>query len=283
MNAICTQLSFSAGTGSGDIIERVLRGEIERPENFVVIRAHPGMENGSSNTYARDVHARCLTAGIPYIETGRNLFQAILAIKRSGRTRFDMPPWWTRNRETGSKGRLKQKCTKWCKIGPMDSAMRRWMHVNLGVSMTSKRIGTGICRKWIGFSHDEWHRIKEDKRKYIVIDYPLVNLKITKAGIVGDYLRWGKPLPSRSLCNACFANDVAMFKEMHDNRPDEFWGEAVPVDEAIRDLRCIGVNDECFVSSTLIPLRELAAMNFILPPKVREEADEKCHSGHCFV
>lgn len=283
MSVLCTQLSFSAGTGSGALAELILRGEIERPKNFVMIRAFPGMENGSSNAYARDVEVRCKEAGIPFRTTGRNLFKSILALKASSRTRFDMPPWWTRNRITGKKGRLKQKCTKWCKIGPMDAAMRLWMHENLGISRTTKRLGEGSVEKWIGFSYDEWHRIKEDKRKYISIRYPLIELKLTKAAISGLYLKWGVPLPARSVCNACFANDVATFKDMHDNRPDEFWQEAVLVDEAIRDLRCIAVEDECFVSSTLIPLRELAAMNFVLPPKIQEEADEKCHSGHCFI
>ncbi len=283
MSPICTQLSYSAGTGSHALLSMVLRGELERPKNFVVIRAYPGMENGSSNALARQAETDCKAVGIPFIQTGRNLLQSILALKRSKRTRFDTPSFWTRNRETGKRGRLKQKCTRWAKIAPMDSAMRRWMHANLGVSLSSKRIGEGICEKWIGFSYDEWHRIKEDKRKYITIRYPLIDLKLTKVGLAGWYLARGIPMPARSVCNACFANDVATLKEMHDNRPDEFWNEAVLVDEEIRDLTCIGIRDECFVSSTLIPLRELAAMNFILPAAVREEADEKCHSGHCFI
>lgn len=73
------------------------------------------------------------------------------------------------------------------------------------------------------------------------------------------------------------------FKKMHDERPDEFWNQAVAVDDAIRDLFCVGVKDECFVSSTLIPLRTLAELDFILPDSAREEADQRCHSGHCFV
>ncbi len=64
MNPICTQLSFSAGTGSGVLAEMILRGELDRPKNFVMIRAFPGMENSQSNAYARDIEARCLTAGI---------------------------------------------------------------------------------------------------------------------------------------------------------------------------------------------------------------------------
>lgn len=283
MTAILTQLSFSGGTGSGCIAEMVLRGDIERPKNLIVIRANPGMENSETNRYCEQMAERFKAAGIPYIEVKRNLLKALLALKASGRTRFDLPPFWTRNRETGKKGQLKQKCTKFFKIAPMDAACRQWMHDNLGISKKSKRLGENIVCKWIGFSQDEWMRIKEDGRKYIYYDYPLIDRRITKADITAYYLRNGLKLPPRSVCNACFANDVAYFKQMHDERPDEFWGEAVPVDDAIRDLSCVGVTDECFVSSTLISLRELAAMGFVLPEDVLEVADQKCHSGHCFV
>lgn len=283
MNPICTQLSFSAGTGSGCLAEMVLRGDLERPKNFVVIRAHPGMENGDTNKYCADVAARFAAAGIPYIEVKQDLLRGLLDLKKSGATRFDLPPFWTRNRETGKKGRLLQRCTNWAKIAPMDRALRQWMHDNLGISKVSRNIGENIVCKWIGFSQDEWMRIKEAKQKYVYFDYPLIDRKMTKADIAGYYLKHGLKLPPRSVCNACYANDVAHFKKMHDERPDEFWGEAVAVDEACRDLRCVGVTDECFVSSTLLPLRELAALGFILPGAVVEEADSKCHSGHCFV
>lgn len=261
----------------------VLRGHIERPENFIVIRANPGMENSETNRYCESMSARFQNAGIPYIEVKRNLLRGLLDLKASGKTRFDLPPFWTRNRTTGKRGRLKQKCTKFFKIAPMDAAMRQWMHDNLGISKDSKRLGENILCKWIGFSLDEWMRIKEDRRKYMFYDYPLIDRHMKKADIQRYFALHGITSPPRSVCNACYANDVAHFKKMHDERPDEFWGEAVPVDEAIRDLSCIGVVDECFVSSTLIPLRDLAGMGFVLPTAVQEVADQMCHSGHCFV
>lgn len=284
MNPICTQLSFSGGTGSGCIAEMILRGDIAVPDNFIVIRANPGMENVETNRYCEQTAVRLEAMRIPYIEVKRNLLREILELKASGKkTRFDLPPFWTRNRVTGKRGRLKQKCTRAYKIAPMDRACRQWMHDNLGISKDRKTLGENIVCKWIGFSQDEWTRIKEDSRKYIYYDYPLIDRRMTKADIAAYYRRHGLKRPPRSVCNACYANDVATFKQMHDERPWEFWNQAVPVDDAIRDLYCVGVNDECFVSSTLIPLRDLAAMNFVLPAEVQEAADQACHSGHCFV
>ena len=280
---LCTQLSFSGGTGSGCILEMVLRGDLEKPKNLVVIRADPGMENHETNKYCAAMANRCLLANIPYIEVRRNLLEGLLKLKASGKTRFDLPPFWTRDRVTGKRGRLKQRCTKWAKIAPMDAALRDWMHANLGISRVSRRLGVDTVCKWIGFSKDEWMRIKEAKQVYQFMEYPLIDRGMTKQDIAAYYLRNGLKLPPRSVCNACYANSVGYFKKMHDERPKEFWGEAVAVDEACRDLQCVGVLDECFVSSTLLPLRTLAHLGFVLPKAVVEEADQMCHSGHCFV
>lgn len=283
MTHLVTQLAFSGGTGSGCLAEMLLRGDLERPQNLIIIRANPGMESSETNAYVDYMVPRFQAAGIPYVEVKRDLLKGLLEIKASGVTRFDLPPFWTRNRETGKRGRLQQRCTQWAKIAPMDAALRGWMDENLGISRRSKRIGDKVVCKWIGFSADEWHRIKNPPQKYVEFGYPLIDKSMTKMDVFDYFFSRGCRIPPRSVCNACYANDIGYFKRMYEQRPREFWEEAVAVDEAIRDLRCVGVKDECFVSSTLIPLRELAAMNFVLPAKVKEEADTKCHSGHCFV
>lgn len=280
---LLTVLSFSGGTGSGCIAEMVLNGDLDRPENFIAVRSNPGMENSETIKYCEDVENRLSSIGIPCLLTGENLFEGLLNLKKSGATRFDLPPYWTKNRDTGKRGRLLQKCTNWSKIAPMDRAVREWMHNNLGISRDSKRIGENTVCKWIGFSSDEWHRIKEAKQKYVYFEYPLIDKGVTKSDIVNYYIDHGKVVPPRSVCNACFANDLEHFKNMHDNRPDEFWSQAVPIDELVRDLRCVGVTDEVYVSSTLLPLKQLAEMNFTLPSEVVEQDSEMCHSGHCFV
>ena len=57
-------------------------------------------------------------------------------------------------------------------------------------------------------------------------------------------------------------------------------GSMVRIDEEIRDLTHVGVTDECFVSSTLVPLRVMAAMNF---ENLKDQEMVACHSGHCFL
>lgn len=93
------------------------------------------------------------------------------------------------------------------------------------------------------------------------------------------FIQHGRPVPPRSVCSACYANDVPYFKEMHATRPDN-WAQAVKIDDEIRDLRQFGVEDICYVSSTLLPLRVMAEMNF---ENLQDQDLIACHSGHCFV
>ncbi|MDE2096994.1 MAG: hypothetical protein KGL39_07095 [Patescibacteria group bacterium] len=277
-----TALSFSGGKGSTAVLAMVLDGVLPRPQNFIVCNADPGMENTQTYDYVASYERECVRAGIPFLRTKRNLFEELLLLKFEWtQKRFDTPPLWTRDRKTGKKGRLLQKCTQAYKIAPMDRAIRGWMEACLGVSSKSKRLAPGTLVKYIGFSADEWHRIKETKQKYVAFDYPLINRNIANAGIADYFKNANRPLPPRSVCNACFANDVPYFREMFEQRPTD-WEQAVAIDESVRDLTQIGIKDECFVSSTLVPLRRMAELGF---HNLKDEpgAADGCHSGHCFI
>lgn len=276
---MATALSFSGGAGSSRLLAAVLEAEIPRPENFIVVNSDPGMEDTRTYAVVESYAAECDAAGIPFLRVKRNLYQELLALKASGRTRFDLPPLWTRNRVTGKKGRLLQRCTKEYKIAPMDRVIRAWLDENLGLPRYSRRIGEGTLSRWIGFSNDEWHRIKEAKQKYVSFAYPLIDRKIDRSSFAAWFLSKGRTLPPRSVCSACYANDVPHFKDMHATRPEN-WAQAVAIDEEIRDLRCVGVEDECFVSSTLVPLKIMALMNF---ENLQDQEAVQCHSGHCFI
>jgi hypothetical protein len=275
-----TALSMSGGKQSFALWKMIQLGILARPLNLLVTNAWPGMEATRTRFFVDQVRDECVAMGVPFLQTSAcNLYEDILALKRGELTRLDNPPFWTRNRTTGKRGRLQQSCTPYYKIAPMDRLIRTWMEDNLGVAKNNCRIGANAVRKWIGFSADEIHRIKEPEQVYQFFEYPLIELGWGNKEIMAFYLRHNLPIPPRSVCNACFANDVAHFKTMHAEQPAD-WAQAVAIDDAIRDLTCIGITDECFVSWTLIPLRDLAAAGF---PDIDGEKEELCHSGHCFV
>lgn len=295
---ILTVLSFSGGAQSTCLLWMILHGLIKITGPFIVLNADPGMENSTSYAIVDALESECQKAGIPFIRVKRNLYQEILDLKRDiangVKTRFDNPPYWTKNRITGKRGRLKQCCTKAYKIAPMDRAVRVWLEEKYGISRDSKRLGKNIVRKLIGFSADEVHRINEDDTgvEYSFFDYPLVELGFDKTKVVSYLKENNHPVPQRSVCNACFANGTKELKIMHDERPKD-WEQAVKIDDEIRDLTCIGVEDECFVSWTLLPLRELSK-DFNVGFRLEEESRKKksasldsidsgCQTGFCFV
>jgi hypothetical protein len=103
---------------------------------------------------------------------------------------------------------------------------------------------------------------------------------IDKARAVGYYMQHGIEKPPRSVCVACFANGLSFLEDMYFNRPDD-WDKAVAVDESIRDMSSVGIRQKAFVSSSLVPLKDLPDLNF----KKGEDdyKDHRCNSGVCFV
>jgi hypothetical protein len=281
MNPVLTTLSYSGGKQSHALLEMVLRGHIPRPEPFLVLNADPGMENENSYPVVEAMRQRCEHAGIPFKTAHTSLKHDLLTFKERGLTHLDQPPYWTRNRVTGKKGRLKQKCTPYYKVAAMRRLLRIYLNGQFGTSLVTKRLPP--VETWIGFAADELDRANGCKadRKFVTLRFPLVEMGFTKAKTIGYYLKHGIAEPPPSVCNACFANGLAFLEEMYVHRPDD-WDEAVRVDEAIRDMRQIGIEDECFVSETLIPLREMPALNF-KKDDIQFFREHKCNSGVCFT
>ena len=274
-----TVLPMSGGTQSYALWKLIELGLVDTPTNLVVMNADPGMEATGTKPVVDRCETECAARGVPFLRVKRNLYEDILRLKRGELTRLDNPPFWTKNRKTGKRGRLRQHCTTYYKIAAMDQALRRWMEDHLGVPRNHTRLGANAVRKWLGFSADEIHRIKEPEQEYQYFEYPLIEIGWDKTAVASFFESRGLPVPPRSVCNACFANDVSYFREMHARRRKD-WAQAVAIDDAIRDLSCIGVEDECYVSWTLVPLRDLAKAGF---PEIDGEKEQLCHSGHCFL
>ena len=279
---VITTLSYSGGKQSHALLEMVLSGVIPLPENFIVLNADPGMENSNSYIFIHRMKQRCLEAGIPFLSARSTLLHDLLTFKERGLSRIDNPPYWTRNKGTGKKGRLKQNCTAKYKIAPMRRLLRDYISMKFNVSQKAKR-GIPQVETWIGFSADEQHRANKAKSdvKYITLRYPLIEMGMTKQGVV-DFFRENRLMePPPSVCNACFSNGLTMLRDMYYNRFED-WEMAVKVDESIRDMSSVGVTDEVYVSQSLMPLSELAEKDF-LSGDPEKFMDLRCNSGACFI
>ena len=253
--------------------------EIDR-ESFLVLNANPGMEDGRTMPHVEKMLERARRSGLTAITVeGPNLYRDILHLGEDGKTRLDNPPYWTDRGDGRKEGKLMQKCTRFYKIEPMDRALRVYLQERHGISRTTRRLPVGCVEKWIGFGRNEIQRIKPSGQKYITFRYPLIE-RNTDVKEFFDEIR--QPMPPRSVCNACFSNGLDHYRDMYENRPDD-WAQAVAVDEVVRDWSQIGVKYPVYVRNTLTPLRELAANGFRLPGRENVENDYSCDSGYCFL
>lgn len=271
-------LNFSGGKQSSMLAWLAIRGEIDRPD--VMLSANPGMEGQSTLDYVAWVQREANKVGIPaYTVKGPNLYEEILRLKDSGKTRFDTPAFYTGpDKPGGREGKLTQRCTSWAKIAPMNRASRIELERVLGIKAKGGRIPPGTVEKWIGFSASECDRIKPPREAWSCFRYPLIDMGMTNGDVVKWYSKTGIPMPPRSVCRGCFANDAEFFREMSVSDPDGF-EQACKVDEAIRDWKQIGVKQPVYILRSCIPLRELQARGFV----DLKRGHAGCDSGYCFT
>lgn len=275
-----TVLNYSGGSQSSYLLKLVLEGKIERPFRFVVMQADPGMEQEGSIWTVLKYRQKCREQGIDIITaTGPSLFNDLVSLPSTGARRIDNPPFWTRNKD-GTRGRLRQKCTDHYKIAPMDRAVRQYLKNKYGIRGGSS-LRPGLVQKWIGFAADEWHRCSDSSTAYVTFRFPLIELGLTKQQVVEGFGQFQEESPDRSVCSACPWNGLNFFKKMYDERPLN-WAQAVEVDNSLEGWPKIGVAEsECFVSSSLIRLRDLPSMNF--GAEDPDMTEHHCNSGVCFL
>ena len=281
---LLTTLSYSGGRQSSALLWMILLEKLDMPENFVVLTANPGMENSGTYKYVDMMEAHCNDAGIDFYKVeGPNLYDDIVTLKYTHKTRLDNPPYFTKNILTDNKGKLGQKCTQHYKIKPMSRKIREILDSRFGISRRSGRVGCNIVETWIGFTYSEVERVKPSKRKYQYFRYPLIEMNMSNDDVIRFFNENEIDPPPRSVCNACFANGLNTLKDMCYERPED-WEQAVRVDKSVRDWLQIGVRDAVYVSNTWIGLEELKSMDFNIYGKMENiEKDYSCDSGYCFI
>lgn len=265
-------LNFSAGRQSYAIAKMVLAGEIKIDAPYMVVSADPGNEHKYTYRFRDHMLSEFRQRGIhAVVAKGPKMLDDLRARKAEGKTRIDNAALWS-----APNGQLSQTCTREFKIRPMYREVLKYAYKLFGRSLPDNSIE---C--WIGFCWDERHRIKplnDDRR--MQVRYPLIDRRMTKDDILDWYIENQEEMPPPSVCNHCWANGVETLKRIHDTDP-EGWKKAVEYDELSRDMTQFGIRSECFVSRTLVPLRELADSGFSISGK--SSVEYSCDSGFCFV
>lgn len=179
-----------------------------------------------------------------YRVTVGNIRDHILQRSNSTGQRFAAVPWHI-TMPNGDAVIGRRQCTKEYKIVPI----RRKVRELLG----GKTPKAG-CEMWIGISTDEAMRMKPSQIGYIVNRWPLIEARMNR----NDCLRWlernGYPEAPKSACIGCPFNANHRWRELRDNRPDE-WADAVEVDAAIRQQS--GFRGQQFMHRTRTPLDQV--------------------------
>lgn len=128
-------------------------------------------------------------------------------------------------------GRLARNCTRDHKIVPIQRKIRDL----LGLQPRQRVPKDVLVEQVVGISWDEKQRAATTNPKsWIELEYPLIQMRMTR----GDCLEWmkrhGYPEPPRSACTFCPNRKNEAWRWLRDNDPDGFQ-QAVEVDRAIRN------------------------------------------------
>lgn len=124
--------------------------------------------------------------------------------------------------QNGKQGQLRRQCTDHWKIRPIRKYLR-------------ETYGKPFVEQWLGISLDEADRVRDSDVKWVYNHYPLLDLRMTRAGCVGWLEAHGFEVPPKSACVFCpYKNQQAWQGLAH--APEDFIA-ACRADEAIRNTR----------------------------------------------
>ena len=278
-----TYLAFGAGRQTGTIGEMILAGELPRPDAFIM--ADTGDEPQYIYDYATYMSGRCEEAGIPFhVVNNGNMRKDLVAGKR-----FAAMPLFTVDKITGKVGKLRRQCTNEYKIVPIERAVRELLLerglatrtvTKHGIVRTNVKRGVRV-EAWLGISMDEVERMKESRTPWIENRWPLIEKRLH----AWQCLEWLKahnhPVPGKSACIRCPFHSDVYFREMRDNRPDD-WRQVVDFDHALRDgsMRLAATSSgELYLHRSCQPIDQVDL-------RTREEhgqmaLSENCDEGYC--
>lgn len=273
MTNVLRVFSFGGGVQSTAVLALQALGRLERPyDAFVFADVGADSENPDTIAYVRDVV-------IPFAEAHGIRFEVIHKM-RKGEQDTVYQSVMRDNRSvpipailpSGAFGN--RTCTVDFKIRVVDAWVKR-------AGFTHYDVGLGI-------STDEYQRARFDddyieqqrpaglwKRR----EYPLIDMRMTRADCYAAILEAGLPKPPKSACFFCPFQSSARWIEMRRDRPDLF-EKAVALDRQIRDKRASLDRDEMYLHKSRQPL-EIAVGE--QPLLFGIDDDDSCDSGYCMT
>ena len=205
----------------------------------------------SSKTYEnlRQLQRMAEAKGHPFKWVkGESIFEDLLAAS-FGQKMARTPPFFLKNQH-GKRAQIGRDCTSHYKAERMAHEIRKMLGYPAGKTVS------GRVEVMLGISTDEAHRLNNNS-KYTWIDnrFPLIDLNMSREDCEAFIASRNFEIPPKSACLGCPYRPNAEWKEMKENRPEEF-KQVVFIDNAIRR----GINkikDPLFIHQTLKPISEV--------------------------
>ncbi|MDI6809951.1 MAG: hypothetical protein QME66_13445 [Candidatus Eisenbacteria bacterium] len=235
-------LSFGAGVQTVTLATISCLSDFERPD--FAIFADTGWESTATYAYLDTFTEWARIRGMEIVRSARgNIRRDALDPSH----RFASMPLFTSM--SGETGMLRRQCTREYKIDVVQKIIRARAGLQPGQHWKGEP-----CELWLGISLDEVVRMKENRDKWIVNRWPLVEKRMTRGSCI-EYLKaHGLPVPPKSACIGCPYHDDGAWLDMKKNRQKEF-EDVCDFDDKIRRTQP-GVKSPVFLHRSLAPLRD---------------------------
>jgi hypothetical protein len=131
----------------------------------------------------------------------------------------------------------------------------------------------------LGISIDEYQRMRTDSGiAWQILEYPLIDLRLTRADCRRIIVEAGLPVPPKSACYFCPYQSLRRWRDMKEHRPDLF-ANAVALEQRMLTIAAER-NDAIYLTSKLIPLEQAVAGT---QHELDLDTDDACESGFCMT
>lgn len=244
-------LNYGGGWQTTGLLVLIEQGKLPRPDRIVI--ANTGREKQSTWNYLETTaRPRMRAIGLD-IEIAPRSLAYVDIYSHQGTL---LLPVYT------ATGKMSAFCSTEWKARVIDRYLRQ-----SGAPPASERT------HWIGFTYDERQRIKGENGRL----YPLVDLMLTKTDVRHIVRAAGWRDPTSSACWMCANLDNAEWREMRDNRPDEF-AMACDFDDEIRENDLFNGGSGVWLHHSRVPLREAN-----LDAEDRKGPARQCGLGLCMI
>lgn len=244
--------SNGGGTQSCYIATLIVRGMLPKPDLACLVNT--GREKAKTFEYHEEYVRPALEAVGVEVHVIEKSHYAKVDLTRGSTI---LIPGFTN--QSGEIGKLPTYCSGEWKRDPIS----RWLRVR----------GVKLADVWMGYSLDEMRRVKNDRKVWLRKLYPLIDLRKTRRDCIAGVVEFGWPIPPRSACWMCPNQCHAEWKDLHDNRPDEF---ALAVRFEREEIHSI--DPHLFLHESCVPLDQV---DFDTP--LASAFEPGCQSGFCFV